>query len=265
VKIEGFVPQMLPASTRSLAGGVPSAPPGTIFVLAAEGGFCAPPRRFTLHLGRGKDDVHVAVGSGDPHVSRLHGVLSCDGREWWMRNTGKLPIQLPADAMLLSGPEMLVKPGYTPAIIGSPGHQSHLLEIHLVGSRAPGARTGPQTPTKPPDIHDLSPVERLVLTALAQRYLRQERYPQPVSWKQVADDLDRVLDGREWTPKSAAHVVGAVRERLSAGSAPISGIMREDGVGEPVGNTLNHNLIQALLKNATLMPADLLLLGDDAG
>jgi hypothetical protein len=40
--------------------------------------------------------------------------------------------------------------------------------------------------------------------------------------------------------------------------------LREDGVGEPVGNTLNHNLIQALLRNTTLMPADLRLLGDEA-
>jgi hypothetical protein len=182
-----------------------------------------------------------------------------------MRNTGKLPIQLPADTMLLSGHELPVRPGYTPAIIDSPGRRSHLLEIHLVGSHAPDGRTGPHMPTRPPDVYDLNPVERLVLTALAQRYLRQEPYPQPVSWKQVADDLNRVPGGREWTPKSAAHVVGAVRERLAGPGARIPGIMREDGVGEPVGNTLNHNLIQALLKNATLMPADLNLLGDDAG
>lgn len=47
MRIEDFVPQVLPASTRSLAGGVPSASPGTIFVLAAEGGFCV---QADLHL-----------------------------------------------------------------------------------------------------------------------------------------------------------------------------------------------------------------------
>jgi hypothetical protein len=182
VTFRDFVPQVLPASMRSLAGGVPPAPPGTLFALAADGGFAVPPRKFTLHFGRERDDVHVAVGVNDPHVSRL-----------------------------------------------------------------------------------LSPVERLVLTVLAQRYLRQERYPQPVSWKQVADDLTRVAGGREWTPKIAAHIVGAVRERLAEGGNPIRGIRREHGVGEPVGNTLNHNLIQALLKNTTLMPADLHLLGDNDG
>jgi hypothetical protein len=263
VKAEDFVPQVLPASMRSLAGGVPSAPPGTIFVLAAEGGFCVPPRKFTLHFGRAKDDVHVAVGTSDPHVSRPHGMLLCDGREWWIRNTGKLPIQFPGDTMLLSGHEQPMEPGYTPLIIGSPARQSHLLEVHVVASRAANGHGGPHLATTPPDVYDLSPVERLVLTALAQRYLRQERYPQPVSWKQAADDLNRVPDGREWTPKAAAHIVSALRERLATGPMPVPGIMREDGVGEPVGNTLNHNLIQALLKNTTLMPADLHLLGDD--
>jgi hypothetical protein len=144
VRIEDFVPQVLPASMRSLAGGVPSAPPGTIFVLAADGGFCVPPRMFTLHFGRAKDDVHVAVGTSDPQVSRLHGLLLCDGREWWIRNTGKLPIQFPGDVMLLSGHEQPMEPGYTPPSTASPG-------------------------------------------------------------------------GREWTPKAAAHIISALRERLAGG------------------------------------------------
>ena len=41
---------------------------------------------------------------------------------------------------------------------------------------------------------------------------------------------------------------------------PVPGILRDDGVGEPVGNVLNHNLIRALLKNTTLLPNDLDLL-----
>src|SRR5262249_62351806 len=90
-----FVPQALPDSMRSLASGVPPAPPGTIFALAADGGFAVPPRKFTLHFGRGKDDVHVPVGGNDPQVSRLHGVLVGDGQEWWIHNKGKLPIRLP--------------------------------------------------------------------------------------------------------------------------------------------------------------------------
>src|ERR1700754_4584820 len=130
-----FVPQLLPAATRSLANGVPSAPAGTIFALAADGGFAVPPRNFTLHFGRDKDDVHVPIGVGDPYVSRLHGVIVGDGRGWWIRNKGKLPIQLPGDAMLLSGHELPIEPGYTPLFIGSPKGRSHLLEIHVVGTR----------------------------------------------------------------------------------------------------------------------------------
>ncbi len=263
--IAEFVPQVLPASTRSLASGVPSAPDGTIFALAADGGFAVPPRKFTLHFGRGKDDVHVPIGLNDPYVSRLHGVLVCDGREWWIRNQGRLPIQLPGDGMLLSGNELRMEPGYTPLFIGSAKRRSHLLEIHVVGSRAAAIDGEQHSRTKAPDVHDLSPVERLVLAVLAQRYLRQERYPQPLSWKQVADELNLLPGGREWTSKAVAHIVALVRERLAAGADPVPGIRREDGVAEPVGNTLNHNLIQALLLSATLLPSDLHLLGESRG
>jgi hypothetical protein len=262
VQTEDFAPQPLPASTRRLADGVPfaSAPPGTLFALAATGGFVVPPRPFKLHFGRGKGDVHVAIGTHDPYVSRLHGVLSFDGREWWLRNEGRLPLYLPDDLMVLSGHELPMEPGYTPLFINTPANRSYLLEIHVVGPNTPEADAAPHLPTREPDVYQLSEDERLVLVVLAQRYLRQERYPQPVSWKQVAEDLNRVSEARDWTPKVAAHLVGSVRERLAAARTPVPGIRRDDGVGDPVGNVLNHNLIRALLKNTTLMPTDLELL-----
>lgn len=256
-----FVPQVLPAGTRSLAGGVPPAPQGTIFALAADGGFAVPLRRFTLHFGRDKDDVHVPIGIDDPYISRLAGIFVCDGREWWIRNKGTLPIQFPGDTLLLSGHELPIEPGYTPLLIGSGNGRSHLLELHVVGSRTGKTDQAQRGRTKPPEVYDLSLTERLVLTALAQRYLCQEPYPQPLSWKQVTDELNGAPEHRQWTQKSVAHIVGAVRERLATGTRPISGIRRDDGVAEPVGNTLNHNLIQALLRSATLMPSDLHLLG----
>ncbi|MEV0643766.1 FHA domain-containing protein [Phytomonospora sp. NPDC050363] len=260
--VKDFLPQVLSPSTRRLADGVPSAPPGTIFALADAGGYAVPLRKFTLHFGRGRDDVHVPIGVNDPSVSRLHGVLSCDGSEWWIRNTGRLPIEIPGAPMLLSGHEALISPGYTPMLIASRRRPSHLLEIHVVGSGPTDSSEDPHVETRPPDVYDLSLVERMVVTALAQRYLRQEPHPQPVSWRQVADDLNRLPDGRTWTPKSAEHKVGGVRERLASGRDPIPGILREE-VGEPVGNVLNHNLIQALLRTATLIPEDLALLGDE--
>jgi hypothetical protein len=175
-----------------------------------------------------------------------------------------LPIQLPGKAMLLSGHDMVLEAGYTPLLIGQSRRQSHLLEIYVVSAQPAAAGVGSSVPTKIPGIYELSDVERLVLTALAQRYLRQERHPQPVSWKQVADDLNRVSDGKKWNSKIAANVVSAVRDRLSKGQDPIAGITKDDGIGEPVGNALNHNLIQALLASTTLMPLDLRLLGADA-
>ena len=260
MQTEDFMPRVLPASTRRLSDGVPPAPPGSLFALAAQGGFAAPPRPFSLHFGRGKGDVHVAIGTHDPYVSRLHGVLHCDGREWWLRNAGRLPIHLPGDLMILSGHELPLESGYTPLLINTPSQRSYLLEVHVVGPVGSAGEEVPHLPTLEPDGYPLSEDERLVLVVLAQRYLRQERYPQPVSWKQVAEDLNRICADRAWTPKVAAHVVGAVRERLAAARSPVPGLRREDGVGEPVGNMLNHNLIRALLKNTTLLPRDLDLL-----
>jgi hypothetical protein len=242
---------------------VPAAPTGTIFALAADGGFAVPPQEFTLRFGRSRDDVHVPVGVTDPHVSRSHGMVVGDGREWWIRNNkGSLPLQLPGDLLLLAGQETALAPGYTPLFICSSKRRTHLLELHVVGARTTGADGEHHERTKPPDVYDLSQDERLVLTALAQRYLRQDRYAQPVSWKQVAEDLNRLDDGRQWTQNKAAHTVNAVRKRLAAGPEPVPGIRREDGVGEPVGNALNHNLIQALLRTSTLVPSDLDVLGD---
>lgn len=262
-----FRAQVLPSSTGGLSeavNAVPSAPPGTIFALGASGGYVVPPRKFTLYFGRAGEDVHVPIGAGDRRVSRVHGKLICagDSRQWWLRNEGRLPIRLP-ETLLLSGHETPMRSGYTPLLIGTLRGQEHLLQIHIVkGPGVPDPATGPHEETQPPDVFDLSRRERLVLTALAQRYLRHEPYPQPVTWKQVADDLNRVPSDEVWTRKKAEYVAGAVRERLASGADPVPGLLRDEGIGEPVGNTLNHNLIQALLKTATLLPTDLHVLGE---
>jgi hypothetical protein len=248
----------------SLAGGVPEAPAGTIFVKAAKGGFAVPPRKFTLHFGRSTLNVEVPVGVGDRYVSRLHGVFTCDGAQWWLRNEGRLPIQMLGEEPLLRGHEILMTAGYTPLTIKTPDRRSYWIEVHVVGFPSAAGDADSQVSTVRSRVHDLSPAERLVITALAQRYLRQDRYPQPVAWKQVADDVSQAHPRRMWTAKSAEHIVAEVRKRLSEGRRPIPGLLREDGIGEPVGNTLNHNLIQALLKDATLLPEDLYLLGEEA-
>lgn len=291
--IDDCVPRALPASTPRLAGGVPAAVPGTLFALAAEGGFLVPPGRFRLLFGRGGDGVHVVVGSGDPYISRLHGVLSCDGIEWWLRNEGRLPIHLPDGAMVLAGGALALEHGYTPLRISTPARRSHLLEVHVVGQTkgpetgfasdaaigagrdgAAGFRDAAASAAAPVAASAcasegdggeaaLSEDERLVLVVLAQRYLRRERHPRPVSWTRVAEDLNRVAQGHAWTPREAALVVGEVRTRLAAGSRTGG---EPDGDGEDAGTgttgaVLNHKLIRALLRSTALLPADLRLLG----
>jgi hypothetical protein len=254
----------------SLNRGVPVAPAGTIFALGPDGGYKVPPREFTLYFGRNAENVHITIGARDPHVSRVHGMLTCGGsRDWWLRNHGTLPIQFPDSTLLLAGQDAPVPHGYTQLLIGTPLHPGapgpapHMLELYLAaGPATVGPPAESDDTTSEPIKYRLSERERLVVVALAQRYLRQEPHPQPVSWKQVAYDLNRAAPGEEWSGKAAAHLVASVRERIAAGPRPVAPLLREDGIGDPVGNALNHNLIQALLKSATLQPCDLRLLNE---
>lgn len=263
VEFDGTSPEFLPASVAPLAGKVLKAKPSTFFVLGTDGGYAAPPREFTLLFGRARDEVHVTVGPNDPYVSRVSGKFVCDGRDWWLHNEGYLPIQA-GDALVLQGNHLILSRGYTPLLIRSERGRSHLLEAHVVGTQAKGQDAAAEDRTEFPEGYALSPAERVVLASLAQRYLRgDEMKPQPVSWQQVADDMERTVPGQAWTKKKAEHIVARVRERLADDPrAPVNGLRREEGIGEPVGNTLNHNLIQALLLSGTLRPEDLRLLDD---
>lgn len=263
MELDGLAPQVLPASISRLDGGVPPAPPGLIFVLGSEGGYAVPRMTFTLLFGRDRDDVHVPVGPADPYVSRVHGRIVGDGRDWWVHNDGNLPIQN-GETLILQGNSMLLSPGYTPLFIKSSQGRSHLLEVHIAGARPQGGPEGPvkSMETVQPETYDLTVVERAAVAALAQRYLLgHEKHPQPVSWQQVAEDLNRAMPEQAWTKKRVEHMVARIRERLASDPhRPVSGLRREEGIGEPVGNILNHNLIQALLLSGSLSVADLDLL-----
>lgn len=238
--------------------------PGTILVVADERQYQKKPSaNHEVLFGRGGDDVHLTVGPDDPYVSRRQGALVCDGRGWRLRNIGKLPIRLVDESMVLTGHELALRTGCTPLLVGAPSHRVHLVEVHVAGFPKPGAEIGPDSVTRSPDEYELSEIERMAIVAIAQRYLRQDPAPQPLSWAQAADDLSRAPGaGRRWTARSVEHVVAAARQRLAAGRSPIPGILRGE-MPEPVGNTLNHNLITALLRSATLTPRDLDLLGED--
>jgi len=261
-----FAPSVLPVSMRTLAGGVPAAPPGTLFLLGALGGYSAPSRPYTLFFGRDEDNVHVLVGRGDQHISRRHGEVAFDGQEWRLRNLSRLPIQLPGDSLLLAGCEIVLTGGYLPLFMGASRHRQHLVEIYLAGVSPADDGVTSGSPTVLPTPYELGEVERLVLTALAQRYLRQESRPQPLSWNDVADELNQAPGESGWTAHRAANVVTTLRRQLSAGKnpnrkEPVDGIMRAEGAAEPLGNVINHTLILELLRTTTLAPTDLRLLG----
>lgn len=261
----GFPPQMLPPDLPALGGGHPAAPPGTIFVKSAFGGYAVPPRKFTVYFGRGADDVHVLLGADDTFVSRQHGIFTYEDGRWWLRCEGSRPIQVPGERLLLRGHERQMKVGYTPLTIETPNHRSHLLEVLIVGNGRESRLADAERPTDDTGVYDLNAKERLAVTALAQRYLLHDSplNPQPVSWKQAAEDLKRADPGRDWNDAKVERVIGELRRRLAGGPNPIRGLLREDGVGEPVGNALNANLIEALLRNGTLIPQDLAALGEE--
>lgn len=251
--------RLLPPGTGSLVRGLPPAPVGTLFVLGERGGIAvAPTARFSVIFGRNEPEVHVCVGAGDPGVSRQHGLLRHDGQRWVVRNTGHLPIRLPGSHLLLSGHEEPVAVAYTPLFIRSGRDREHLVEVRVAGPAvAEPPRVGEDDTTRQAVVWELSRREHLVAVVLGQRYLRHEAFPQPLSWNQVAEQLSRLRPDERWSAKRAEHVMTAVRQRLAGHGVP--GLTRAE-VGEPIGNTLNHNLVRELLLSTTLVPPDLRLL-----
>lgn len=254
---------LLPGDIGSLSRTVPPAPPGTLFVLGAGGGMrVAPDVDFLLLFGRNEPEVHVCVGAGDARVSRRQGVISRQATRWVLHNTGRLPIRFPGARLVLGGDQAELATGYTPLFVVSP-RQEHLLEVRISAPGTGGAAQ--ETQAHEQETHDvehreLGPEEKLVLVCLAQRYLREDRYPQPLTWSQVAFELGGLQPEKSWTPKRAAHIVALVRKRLSRRNA-VPGLLEEE-VPPPVGNALNHNLITDLLITTTLVKDDLRLLGD---
>ncbi|MGQ0466273.1 MAG: FHA domain-containing protein [Sporichthyaceae bacterium] len=248
----------LPAAHESLARGTPAAEPGTIHVLSLTGGISLRAREGReITFGRNRPEVHVCLGEDDLSISRSHGsVRRLDGT-WWLQVRGRAPLRLPDGTLLFPGDDLFALPeGYTPVFVRGARAREHLLEIHVAGadprppSRHLDATIGPRR-------WPLDADERLALIALGHRYLLHEERAAPLTWRQAAALLDEARPGMGWTPKRVEHVVVAVRSRLCA--AGVAGLTREE-VGEPVGNTLNDNLLRELLLSTTLVPRDLSLL-----
>jgi hypothetical protein len=251
--------QLLPADTGSLARGLPPAPAGTLFALSRFGGIrVAPGSRMTVLFGRNEPEVHVCVGPDDLGISRRHGYFSHDGGQWLVHNLGKLPFRLPGSKLVLTGESEPLPTAYTPIFIRTAPGREHLLETRISGQAAPDGQARHDQDTARPVRWQLSPREHLVVVALGQRYLRHEAYPQPLTWDTVAAELAELQPDEGWTAKKAARAVAGVRERMVRLGA--TGLTREE-VGEPVGNSLNHNLILELLLSASIVPPDLEQLG----
>ncbi|TMR21949.1 FHA domain-containing protein [Nonomuraea turkmeniaca] len=252
---------ILPKELGDLADGLPRAVPGTLHVRGTNGGIrVAPDSGFDVVFGRCEPDVHVCVGPNDPYVSRRHGYFTYEDAQWVLYNLGKLPIRLPGGRLVLTGHRLTLPVAYTPLFVVGP-EQEHLLEVQIVLTpRTPDSENRQEADTREPTGWRLSSVERLVLVCLGQRYLRPEPWPQPLTWSQVADELGRVQPEERWTAKRAAHIVTQTRKRLSA---KVPGLLEEE-IPPPLGNTLNHNLITALLSTSTIGPSDLRLLDEPA-
>lgn len=252
----------LPSAHGSLAFGVPQSTPGTLFALAVTGGIAVGPKADrAIVFGRNRPGVHVCVGEDDRRVSRTHGELAYRANRWWVTNSGRTPIRLPESQLLFKGEEPFpLAEGYTPLFLPGSKGREHLLELYVAGTDEQRPVSAHSDLTQPPRMWRLSPEERLALIVLGQRYLLHERNPQPLSWRQVAELLAELQPDAGWTSKRVEHMVVAVRTRLSRGG--VAGLTREE-VGEPVGNTLNHNLIRELVLSTTLVPPDLARLDEE--
>ncbi|MEX5632750.1 hypothetical protein [Parafrankia sp. FMc2] len=248
----------LPGEIGSLANRSLDAPLGTLFVLGTNSGMgVSPDSDFSLVFGRCEPDVHICVGAEDVHVSRRQGHFAREKSHWVLSNIGRRPIRLPTmQRLLIGGNRMELPAGYTPLFIVGP-RQEHLLEVRIV-DHTPGRHpaTRHEQTTRESRVWPLRPVERLVLVCLAQHYLRGDPRPQPLTWEQVASELADRQPGEQWTRRRAAHIVAAVRKRLST---TVRGIT-EDEAPAPVAHMINHNLIMELLVTTTLVHADLKLL-----
>lgn len=255
---------VLAAHHQSLADGVGSAAPGAIFALALSGGVTVRPGpRRTIRFGRNSPVVSVCVGGDDVRVSRQHGIITHHRGQWWVSNTGQVPVRLSHSRWLYTHEEPFpLAGGYTPLFIPGSRGREHLLELYVAGADEERPRRLPDAVTHPPTRWRLTPGERLVLVVLGQRYLLHEANPQPLTRRQVAEQMAELQPQEKWDCKRVERLVAGVRSRLHHGG--VKGMAREE-VGEPVGNSLNDNLIRELVRSTSLIPPDLSLLDSPLG
>ncbi|WP_409186639.1 FHA domain-containing protein [Amycolatopsis sp. VS8301801F10] len=246
-------------SHTSLAYGAVSSVPGTLFALALTGGYArGPGENHRILFGRNRPEVHVCIGEDDPRVSRQQGILEHHAGRWFVRNTGRVPLRVGELLLFPDEDPLPLGNGFTQVFVQTP-RRLHLIEVYVTGPGNERPAPRHEEPTQAPKRWALSPAERLALVVLAQRYLASESQPRPLTMRAAAGQLAELQPEERWTPKKVEHLVTAVRTRLARSG--VERLTREE-VGDPVGNTLNHNLIQELMMSTTLIPRDLALLED---
>lgn len=260
----------LSAPPYGLARGVGGTTPGTISVLSTVGGVHGSPDDGNIiEFGRNLQQVDVGIGPDDLRISRVHGTLTYRRNHWQLNNIGGVPIRMPDARLVYVGEEPFpLGTGYTPMFIRGSHYREHLLEVYVTGSNGGLPAPRHEHVTDAPSPWPLKPDEKLALVALGQAYLCHERWPQPWTWKETAALLTTLQPDAGWTDRHVADLVGRVRTRLSnekyaraCGRDPVPGLTRDQLI-EPIGNMLNHNLLQELTQSSTLVPRDLQLLED---
>lgn len=116
--------------------------------------------------------------------------------------------------------------------------QEHLLEVRITASApSPGPRIGrgPHEEETHSEVRQLSPEEKLVLVCLAQRYLRLDPQPQPLTWAQVAFELGELRPAGAVEPEAGrphrrrraqTTQQGGRRSRTPGGRGPPAGRKR---------------------------------------
>jgi hypothetical protein len=213
----------------------------------------------TVLFGRQADEVHVCVGADDQGVSRKHGAITFEGGRWHVHNTGRRPMHLPSGSLYPNAEPVPLAGGYTALFVSGSGQRRHLLELYVVGEDGASPRPRHDDGTHSPTAWPLSSTERLALTVLGQRYLRNEPNPQPLTRHEAAAELRAIDPDGRWTYKTVEHRAKAVRARLSARG--VAGLTAKEAPS-PIGNQLNDNLVRELLRSSTLGPDDLARLDD---
>ena len=238
--------------------------PGSVVLRALDSSYVVGPKEGReVTFGRNRPEVHVCVGEDDVGVSRCHGVLRYTGDRWWVHPLGRRGLRIGERRLLRADDEPVPLPvGHTFLVIDGTRGRRHVLEARVIEDAvietAGGRRVGHREPTWEPerDSIELSHAERLAVVALAEEYLRDQQYPWPRSYRDVADLLTELDPERTTGPKKVEHLVTGVRRRLTASALP--GLVADDGSAS--GDRLKHNLITLLLDRGVIRVTDLRLI-----